>query len=775
MLTSSFSGKEKIMSREQRRQVPDYEPLRPGQQLVTGIFIICTLWYLAWRATTLNPDAYLFSCLVYGAELFGFLSVSLHLFMIWRLSSRHSPPAPVGKTVDVFIPTINEPETIVRQTLLAALHMDYPHETWLLDDGKRPEMARLARELGVHYLARDDNRHAKAGNLNHALAHSGGEFVAIFDADHAPQRHFLERTLGYFSDDRVAFVQTPQDFYNLDSYQHRHRKQGRRIWTEQSLFFRVIQRGKDYWNAAFFCGSCAILRRSALEAIDGFATGTVTEDLHTSLRLHMQRFRSVYHAESLAFGLAPDTVSAFLGQRIRWGKGAMKVWRSEGLLFNGKLTLPQRLNYFASVLTYFDGWQKLVFYVAPAIVLLTGLLPIYTTLESFLLHFIPYFLLTLWVFEETSRGFGNFLQTEEYNMARFYAFTRATLGWLGGGRKFRVTPKDVHGDITERSKIVPQYLVLAGNVFAIPIGYVLYRQFQWLPVGGFFANVLWASVNAWLAYSLISFTTHKRHHRVDYRFSIPVPAKICQQNNHQFGTIDNISSSGFRLYARLADGTSPGECLSGELWLPGTRLPFTAEIKRQITAYGATGEYVRAYGCAFNWQDKAHHDLLDRYLFGSGLQWQVLELQENGRTPLQRFTDLLHGNRDVPGKAPSCWSTFVYRIPGSTGTDELVGLIEVASPGQSGRKLLLYHPVNKGVLLRGREITQLCDNDITLCATDIRRIETQLMPVFMVTAEAQADSISVSEPAKVVENATATNEPASQGINAAIPRKRSSS
>jgi cellulose synthase (UDP-forming) len=762
------------MSRE-KTQPPGYEPLSPGQQLVTGMFIICTLWYLAWRATTLNPDAYLFSCLVYGAELFGFLSVSLHLFMIWRLSRRHSPPVPAGKTVDVFIPTINEPETLVRQTLLAAIHMDYPHETWLLDDGKRPEMARLARELGVHYLAREDNRDAKAGNLNHALAHSSGEFVAIFDADHAPQRHFLERTLGYFSDDRVAFVQTPQDFYNLDSYQHRHRKHGRRIWTEQSLFFRVIQRGKDYWNAAFFCGSCAILRRSALETIDGFATGTVTEDLHTSLRLHMHQFRSVYHAESLAFGLAPDTVSAFLGQRIRWGEGAMKVWRNEGILFNSRLSLPQRLNYFASVLTYFDGWQKPVFYAAPAIVLLTGQLPIYTTVETFLLHFLPYFILSLWVFEETARGFGSFLQTEEYNMARFYAFARATLGWLGSSRKFRVTPKGMHGNITEHGKIIPQYLVLAGNLAAIPVGYLLYLHYQWLPAGGLYANILWASVNVWLACSLITFTTLKQHQRQDYRFSIPVPARVCQQDKWLFGTIDDVSSSGFRLYARLADGTQAGEILSGELWLPGWHLPFTAEVKRLMTKHGPNGNHTIAYGCKFNWQDMAHHDLLDRYLFGSGLQWQVQELQENGRTPLQRITDLFHGSREVPSKAPSCWATFVYRIPGSIGTDELAGLIGVPSPGQTGRKLLLYHPVNKGVLLRGREMSQLRENNVTLCATDIRQIETQLMPVFMVTAEVHADSISMADPVRVIEQATASIEPASQGIDAAISRKRSSS
>jgi len=487
----------------------------------------------------------------------------------------------------------------------------------------------------------------------------------------------------------------------------------------------------------------------------------------------MKRFRSVYHAESLAFGLAPDNISAFLGQRIRWGKGAMKVWRREGLLFNGQLTLPQRLNYFASVLTYFDGWQKLVFYIAPVIVLLTGLLPIYTTAESFLLHFTPYFLLTLWVFEETSRGFGNFLQTEEYNMARFYAFTRATLGWLGGGRKFRVTPKDMHGNITERSKIIPQYMVLAGNLFAIPAGYVLYLHFQWLPAGGFFANVVWASVNVWLAYSLVSFTTHKRHHRVDYRFAVPVPARICQHDKCHFGTIDNVSSSGFRLYARLADGTSPGECLSGELWLPGRRLPFTAEIKHLITAHDATGDYIKAYGCAFNWEDNRLHDQLDRYLFGSGLQWQVQDLQESNRTPLQWLSDLRHRNRNVADHAPPRWTVFVYRMLGSSGTDDMVGLIEVTAPMQTRRRVLLYHPLHNGAQLKGRVITRLDDNEITLRVTSIRQIETQLTPIFMITADVDAGSFNMETPDDVLELVTASADDASQNADTAIPRKRS--
>src|SRR5512139_780494 len=379
---------------------PAYRPLERPRQLLVLAFVVASVWYLTWRLGTFNPDARFFSWLIYGAELFGFTTAMLHIFMCWRLTERHAPMPRVVRSVDVFVPTYNESVDLVRKTLTAAIAMDGPHTTWLLDDGRRPEMAALARELGCRYLTRPDNEHAKAGNLNHALAHSSGELVAIFDADHAPRRDFLVKTVGYFDDERVGFVQSPQDFYNLDSYQHRRRGQRGPVWTEQALFFRVIQRGKDFWNAAFFCGSCAVVRRSALEQIGGFATGTVTEDLHTSIRLHARGWRSVYHAEPLAFGLAPESIEPFISQRVRWGQGAMHVWRKEGLLTHKGLTLAQRLNYLASVLTYFDGWQKGVFYLAPVVVLTTGTMPLITNTPDFLLHFVPYYLLTFWVFEE---------------------------------------------------------------------------------------------------------------------------------------------------------------------------------------------------------------------------------------------------------------------------------------------------------------------------------------------------------------------------------------
>jgi cellulose synthase (UDP-forming) len=356
-------------------------------------------------------------------------------------------------------------------------------------------------------------------------------------------------------------------------------------------------------------------------------------------------------------------------------------------------------------------------------------------------------------------------------MARFFAFTRATVSWLGGGRKFRVTSKEAGGNVTEQGRVFPQYLVLAVNLSAIPVGYHLYLHYHWLPAGGMFVNVLWASVNAWLAYSLICFTTQKKHQRKDYRFAVPVPVRVCQQGECRFGTIDDVSPSGFRLYVRLADETRPGERLSGELWLPGVHLPFTAEIRHLITAQDPAGDYVKAYGCEFNRQDDVLLNQLDRYLFGSGLQWEIQDLRESGRTPLQRLRSFWHGSRDDTGNAPSYWAAFVYRVPGSSGADEMAGLIEVAGSAQTRRKVLLYHPLNKGVLLNGRVMTRLHEDDITLCATSVRRIETQLTPIFLITTEVHAGNVSTAESNGVVALLNADADDSCQSADATVPRK----
>jgi cellulose synthase (UDP-forming) len=221
------------------------------------LFLSLGLNYIYWRLDTLNPDAIIYSYIFLFAEIYGFITALAYIFMVWRIPTRKHIPPKKNLSVDVFIPIFNESVDLVQKTLGAAIDIDYPHKTYLLDDGQNPQMKRLARKMGAIYLARPTNEDAKAGNLNYGLAHSEGEYVAIFDSDHVPNKKFLNETLGYFKDPKVAFVQTPQDFYNTSSFQHRYDFIKNLIWSEQSLFFKIIQRGKDSWNAAFLCGSCA--------------------------------------------------------------------------------------------------------------------------------------------------------------------------------------------------------------------------------------------------------------------------------------------------------------------------------------------------------------------------------------------------------------------------------------------------------------------------------------------------------------------------------------
>lgn len=673
------------------------EHLGTGGRIVTLAFLLWAPYYLYWRLGTLNADAALFSWLLWGAELFGFITAALHFFMVWRLTAPESRPAPEGLTVDVFIPTYNESMDIVRHTVAAAVRMDYPHTTWLLDDGNREEMRQLAEQYGCRYIARDGNEHAKAGNLNHALQQASGDFVAVFDADHVPAKNFLTRTLGFFEDERLAFVQTPQDFYNLDSFQHRKHRRVNSIWTEQSLFFRVIQRGKDYWNAAFFCGSCAVVRRQALDKIGGFATGTITEDLHTSIKMHKQGFRSLYYSESLAFGIAPDSIDQYLGQRLRWGQGAMQVWRREGFLFSSGLTLAQRLNYLASVGTYFDGWQKLVFYFAPIVVLLTGIMPINALGSEFLMYFIPYYLLCFWAFEEVGRGYGRSIYTEEYNMARYATFAKATLGLFWDNSVFAVTDKS-HGRKTKAVMVLPQLLIVGGGLVAIAAGTLMWIRFEHLTPLAYWANVFWAGVNITMAAMVLRFVKRDRGHRQEYRFPVPLPAHLVLGNQDRIsGVVADVSPSGISFICEKA--LWPGQKISGVVELTGCQAEFSGQIRyikrmgvtSEVRSDGDQGHYepragLYEYGLQIGWNSSEDQACMENMLFGTDLQWRLLGLREQIDTPLDGMRSLLgrpNGENGVSLKCLNQWVPVRFR----DGENHHLGILFQNVRGRDGRLL----------------------------------------------------------------------------------------
>lgn len=551
--------------------------------------------YIIWRwCFSLNWQAWWIAVPLVIAETYNFIDVFFFGFTVWRADSKHEVRAPAeGLTVDVFITTYNEPIELVIATARAAQKIRYPHKTWILDDGARDDMREAAEEIGVGYIRRGANwkhrpLHAKAGNLNNALMSTSGEFMLILDADQIPYPEILDHTLGYFEDHKIALVQTPQWFGNVSTYDP--------LGSQAPLFYGPIQQGKNAWNAAFFCGSNAILRREALmqlgisryvkelefavgqalrsadrilartrrssaadtpevlnalnnvgqaiaqarsaigsgatiadatyalqrriaevskelvkahlhvmatdlaiikgihtetnenwdvildvekttdflasrdlsplgalEAVSELlrsldvdrsdeaqplmplATISVTEDMATSMRLHSMGWKSVYHHETLAVGLAPDDLGSMLKQRLRWAQGTMQVMLRENPLIQKGLSAAQKILYFATMWSYLSGFAAIVYIVAPVVYLCFGILPVKSISTTYFYHFIPFMIANQLLFLVVSKGISTW-RGQQYSLALFPIWLQAVTSavanvYFDRPLGFVVTPK----------------------------------------------------------------------------------------------------------------------------------------------------------------------------------------------------------------------------------------------------------------------------------------------------------------------------------------------
>jgi len=477
--------------------------------------------YLAYRiAFTINPEALVFSLLVLFAEVHGFFSLAFYFHSLWTVRSRRVPAPAPNVPVDVFVTTYNEDIDMLRQTLRAAVNMRCPHRTYVLDDGRRPEVRALAEEVGCHYITRPDNRDAKAGNWNNAFAQTSGTLIATFDADHVPRPDFLERTLGFFRDPKVALVQVPQVYHNLDSVQHRVNWKTRRMYGEQDAFFNLVMPGKDHWNAAFFCGTGAVLRRAALAPHGGILTGTITEDLHTSIVLHSEGWKSVYLNELLVTGLAPLDLKSFEVQRLRWAEGNLKVGTLANPLTTPGLTLAQRITYAASLYHWTIGIPKAIFYCAPPWILFTGTFPIARFDATFVAIYLAFLSTLIASYEIVSRGKGRLLLGELFNMASFFTFVRAVKRVIIGRGKpsrFVVTSKRGSGQ-RDYGAVLPHLVLVYFSCFAITwslLGLGFGVTEDWFGAG---TAIFWTLYNMTLMVVVIGIGSRPAEKRTNPRF-----------------------------------------------------------------------------------------------------------------------------------------------------------------------------------------------------------------------------------------------------------------
>ena len=503
--------------------------------------------YLWWRYTeTLNWDDPLALALGGGlllAETYAWLVLILGFFQTINPLERKPVPLPkntdLWPTVDVYIPTYNEPLSVVRPTTLAALSIDWPADklnVYILDDGKRPEFKEFAEEIGVGYLARSDNNHAKAGNMNSAMRYTDGEYIAIFDCDHVPARSFLQMTMGQFlKDSKVCLVQTPHHFFSADPFE-RNLNNHSQIPNENMLFYGLIQDGNDMWDATFFCGSCAVLKRAALDDIGGFAFETVTEDAHTALRMQRAGYKTAYINIPQAAGLATDSLSAHIGQRIRWARGMAQIFRLDNPLMGKGLSIPQRLCYINAMLHFLSGIPRIVFLTAPLALIYFNAYIIYAPFLAIFIYVVP----TLIQIKATnSRIQGKYRYSfwgEVYeSVLAWYILKPTTVALFNPNKgKFNVTEKGGLNDEEHYDWGIskPYLILLLINLLGILVGVL--RLFLGDPsqIGVLIISMGWAFYNIIILGAAVAVAAEARQVRHSHRIKANFPAGVRLANGH---------------------------------------------------------------------------------------------------------------------------------------------------------------------------------------------------------------------------------------------------
>jgi cellulose synthase (UDP-forming) len=423
-----------------------FQGRREPRYLAWGFFVYLgvVLPFIAWRCAVVNWHAW-FAPLALGADL---LAAMMFLFFLGFTRRIYLPvhrPADLGaRTVDCLIPTHNEAVSVIEPTVLAALRVRGIRNVLVLGNAERRDVRAMATRLGAVYHARNSNIHGKAGNLNNGLSQSDAELVLTMDADHVALPQLLERTLGYFDDPMVAVVQTPQSFHNTKTLLFRRAYGQDAKWSESNVFYQCVLPGKNGCNAGFYVGTSAVLRRAALDDVGGFATGTVTEDIHTSVRLHARGWRTVFVPEPLAFGLEAQSLKEFYQQRRRWAVGALTLLlrTPDSPLWSKGLTPAQRLSYLESTLVHLGGLQRLIHFLLPSVTVFAMTSPVTVPFGLYGLVFVGYFLVSFTAVAIHSRGTYHFLHSDAYSLANLVAQVSALPGLLRNERRHSAARKD---------------------------------------------------------------------------------------------------------------------------------------------------------------------------------------------------------------------------------------------------------------------------------------------------------------------------------------------
>ncbi|MDR3777416.1 MAG: UDP-forming cellulose synthase catalytic subunit [Terracidiphilus sp.] len=671
--------------------------ISPSRVVTIALMILsatATLRYGWWRINTLidyltneSNDRFrldsVFMLILVGAELYTIIIMFLgYIQTVWPLHRKPIPLPPdvsAWPHVDVLIPTYNESLALVRYTALAAINIDYPPEklhVYILDDGSRKEFEEFSREAGVGYITRVEHGHAKAGNINHALTTMDSPFVAIFDCDHVPTRSFLQMTLGWMmADPLLAMLQTPHHFYSPDPFE-RNLLQYKTIPNESELFYGIVQDGNDLWNATFFCGSCALIRRSALDEVGGIAVETVTEDAHTSLRMQKLGYNTAYINIPQAAGLSTETLAAHVGQRIRWARGMIQILRTDNPLLGGKMKLMQRLCYLNAMAHFLYAAPRLIFLCAPLVYLLLGRTIIPGYWVTILVYALPHLILSNLTNSRVQSRFRHSFWNEIYeSVLAPFIFAPTLLALINPKLgKFNVTDKGVTLAETrfDRSISTPTRRLLLLNVIALAVApYRLYVTDPHHP-GAVIMNVMWVLFNMMILGVAAAVAYEQKQRRESVRIEARIPVRVDLPDGRQIGgmTID-MSVGGASVKLSQDAGFAMGDSF---------RLAFPEQAGNAEIGAKVVGMHAGELRLSFALPTIAEQETLTRALYSRADAWiSSLESKEADRPLVSLGRVMVLANfgiyQIIRSWFPEKKSTAKAALPASTAAAMLLMLV----------------------------------------------------------------------------------------------------
>ncbi len=608
---------------------------------------IISVRYWLWRTTETifytNWIDFTGTMILYLAETFGIALYITGIFVnLWPIRRK---PIPISTkldnlpTVDIFIPTINEPEDMVKISLIGCKHIDYPKDKvkiYLLDDGatlqrrmdpKTKEEAwkryfrfkKMAEDLGAIYIAREKNEHAKAGNINYALKKSYGDLILVLDSDHIPTRDILKNTVGWFLKDKKLFlVQTPHFFINPDPVE-KNLGTFSDAPTEQQMFYEAIHPGLDFWNSSFFCGSAAILRRKYLEEIGGLKGRTVTEDAETSIDLHSKGLNSIYIPIPMVCGLNPETYDSLITQRTRWAQGMVQIFMTKNPLFKRGLKFYQKICYLNCCLFWFFGIARIIFLLTPVGFLVAGINVYFASVPQALAYTLPHLISATIV--------GNFLYgkvrwaffSELYESIQSIFVAPAIISAIIRPKKptFKVTPKgvDLKKDfLNPLGK--PFYLLLLAIIFAFPFAvmkwfhYPLYRDVI-LICGA------WNAFNFLLVLACLGVVWERRQIRRFHRAWTKGKAVLYLNGNRIEGEVKDVSLGGIGIEVDKKYDLKKGDKINIT-----TKDSYGYEYYLKIEVVRTSNIGKKVYlGCRFLLDTKEDFENLVKFVYGDSKRW----------------------------------------------------------------------------------------------------------------------------------------------------------